>query len=466
MAKYLSCGKWSKNYIYILLSVICLLLFKSFFGYTFDGESNYEVNIFNNEKYEENFLIHQIFLYLFCIVLSAAIFAIQNKENKKPQSQNQKKREINFNQFSLNAISIGNDISLISEKKFKSDKPKYSTIYVVKIIFIYILLEQIHIIFTKYFIHMDFWMIQLYILSFMNFKLLKIEIYKHQKLAFLINGISVFLKIATVILTFIEGEERKALYVKYWWTIFFAIVIYVLYSFLLSYIFINIKELMDLKFISLHVILFFYGIIGFLFCSFFCTITTFISFKNIQEDYLFKVNDNNNRVYIDNFKIYFYDNLYEKNITDIEIEDETLTCFFGSFFFSIYKLLLFKIFQCLTPLHKVFSYPLYYFLQKILFLFACIKKIFTEEKNNYLISKLILDLFSDFFSIIGYLIYLEIIEINFCGFNYNIGRNIILRGKRDSYLYDANYGFLGEEEVTDSDNENTNTNSTLTDMYD
>lgn len=91
---------------------------------------------------------------------------------------------------------------------------------------------------------------------------------------------------------------------------------------------------MDLKFISLHIILFFYGIIGFLFCSFFCTITTFISFKNIQEDYLFKVSDNNNRVYIDNFKIYFYDNVYEKNITDIEIEDETLTCFFGSFFFQ------------------------------------------------------------------------------------------------------------------------------------
>ena len=93
MAKYLSCGKWSKNYIYILLSVIYLVLFKSFFGYTFDGESNYEVNIFNNEKYEENFLIHQIFLYLFCIVLSAAIFAIQNKEKKSPNPRIKKKEK-------------------------------------------------------------------------------------------------------------------------------------------------------------------------------------------------------------------------------------------------------------------------------------------------------------------------------------------------------------------------------------
>ena len=42
--------------------------------------------------------------------------------------------------------------------------------------------------------------------------------------------------------------------------------------------------------------------------------------------------------------------------------------------------------------------------------------------------KIILDFCSDFFSIIGYLIYLEIIELHFCKFDYNIRRNILERG--------------------------------------
>ena len=54
------------------------------------------------------------------------------------------------------------------------------------------------------------------------------------KRAFMFNQESIqvnFSWLSEYTATFIEGEERKALYVKYWWTIFFAIVIYVLYSF-------------------------------------------------------------------------------------------------------------------------------------------------------------------------------------------------------------------------------------------
>ena len=46
--------------------------------------------------------------------------------------------------------------------------------------------------------------------------------------------------------------------------------------------------------------------------------------------------------------------------------------------------------------------------------------------------KLILDFSSDFFAIIGYLIYLEIIELHFCKFDYNIRRNINDRGDAEA----------------------------------
>ena len=97
-------------------------------------------------------------------------------------------------------------------------------------------------------------MVELYILALLNLKIFKIQIYSHQKLAFAINFISVILNIVTVIFTYNEKNEKKAIYIKYWWTVFIGIFVYLLYSFFLSFTFINIKKLIDLKFVSLHII--------------------------------------------------------------------------------------------------------------------------------------------------------------------------------------------------------------------
>ena len=52
------------------------------------------------------------------------------------------------------------------------------------------------------------------------------------------------------------------------------------------------------------------------------------------------------------------------------------------------------------------------------------------KKNQF--KKFLLDQSVDVTSIIGLLIYLEMIELNFCGLNYNLEKNIINRGK-DEY---------------------------------
>ena len=46
--------------------------------------------------------------------------------------------------------------------------------------------------------------------------------------------------------------------------------------------------------------------------------------------------------------------------------------------------------------------------------------------------KFLLDESVDIASILGLLIYLEMIELNFCGLSYNLRKNIIIRGK-DEY---------------------------------
>ena len=159
------------------------------------------------------------------------------------------------------------DQNLIFREKYRNDDVKNSMFFIFIIISVYVVLEQINILFKKIFVHMYFWMV-----AILNSKIFKIQIFRNQKLALLIYFISVILNLIVVVLKIGEKKEEKALYVKYWWTLFIALPIYILYSFYLSYIYINIKKLIDLKFIQLYVILLVYGIFGLLFYLVFCII--------------------------------------------------------------------------------------------------------------------------------------------------------------------------------------------------
>ena len=67
-------------------------------------------------------------------------------------------------------------------------------------------------------------------------------------------------------------------------------------------------------------------------------------------------------------------------------------------------------------------------LLKLLCVF-CVKII--NDDNIHLKVKVLTDFFSDLVCIITFFIYSEIIELNFCNFNYNLKKNIILRGQSD-----------------------------------
>ena len=99
-------------------------------------------------------------------------------------------------------------------------------------------------------------------------------------LAFSINFVSIILNTLSVILTIKEEKEEKASYVKYKWLVIIAFIIYSLYAFFISYTFINIKKLMDLKFMSFNIILLVYGITGFIFCICFCLLVENFNCEN------------------------------------------------------------------------------------------------------------------------------------------------------------------------------------------
>ena len=211
MFKLISLGIWNKKYFYIFITISFLLAYRISFGYTFDGENDYSIKF--SEVLSEHYLIHQIYTHLVCIVISWFL-----PREKKSTNVKENAIKLNFSQrIKLTGILV-KDQNLIFREKYEKDDTKNTKLFVVIIIIAYVLLEQASIIFKKFFVHMDFWMIDLFIFAFLNLKIFNIEIYRHQHMALLINSISVILNLMVVFLTIAENKEEKALYVKHWWT--------------------------------------------------------------------------------------------------------------------------------------------------------------------------------------------------------------------------------------------------------
>ena len=97
-------------------------------------------------------------------------------------------------------------------------------------------------------------------------------------------------------------------------------------------------------------------------------------------------------------------------------------------FAFLHRFLFWTYIQYLNPIFKIFSYPLIYVIEKIIVSY----KFNDNEKIKYLNLRFSLDFLSDITAIIGLLIYLEIIELNFCRFDRNLRKNIIKRSNRDA----------------------------------
>ena len=79
---------------------------------------------------------------------------------------------------------------------------------------------------------------------------------------------------------------------------------------------------------------------------------------------------------------------------------------------------------------------------------------FNTKGNSLLTQKFILDCLGDIFSFFGFLVYLEIIELNCYGLNYNLRNKIITRARTDSSLSDYNIcDEINEENIDENKSE-------------
>ena len=436
MSKCIYLGKFNTNYKYFLLSIICLCIKDIAFGssnvYIFE-----HLRIIDNSK---SFLIHKIFCYLFTLFLSSIFYKIE--QNSINDNNN-----INDAPKTINLIGEKTSNKMLELIHHEEELVTYSIGKFLFIIFLWICEEEFLSYYGEIMMLLDFWMLELIIISFFMIKILNIKLYKHQKLMLFLMIIPLILKVMTIYSSFKDEKNHcdgsvykychnvnklKLIYITFKWLVAIGICIYFTLITLRAYVNTKLKWLIDHKYISPMIILIFYGIIGSLFCITVCAVATFIPCGPDENndysiyDYFCKVKYNNNK-YLDNFISYFTNN------ENFNLETELLTIILGAFAFFFHKYFYIRTIEHLTPVHIIFSFPIYYILNKSYLIFINFIKTnepyIKEMKNAKEI--LILDYSSDGVSILEYLIYLEIIEFHCFGYDFNLRRNILERGELD-----------------------------------
>jgi hypothetical protein len=208
---------------------------------------------------------------------------------------------------------------------------------------------------------------------------------------------------------------------------------------------------MDLKYISPYLLIFIIGIFGLFLTLITLIFTSCINCENEAKQYC-KIYNNEDRenVYMDSIPIYFY-NLKKQinyNITYFYVEISIVTplFLFINFIQMAFEML---IIYYLNPNYKLISDCIYYAI-KILIEFS--REYSREEDNKYTLLKFTFEFVAEILAILGYMIYLEIIELRFCGFDSNIKKNIIDRSFKESNIeaLDISISPLND----DNDNEN------------
>ena len=377
MTYCMTCGKLKYKYKYILYSAISLLISDCAFGINYHGVFNDVslIKIFpfggNKENVEkkifQHYYIRQIFCYFGTCIVSIILYKLEIEKNKSRSESIRSKDSSNLESNS-NSNSV---IKLIYES---NDSFKYSNLFVMKLLFLILLwvIEEKFVEKLNYILkHLDFWMFELIFLSYFCKKYLHIAVYKHQILAMFLTILPCTLKIVTIILSFFDKKSKKQysenfkrvddnleiLYVPYPWLIPIGLFIYFGMKIMRAYIKTYIKWYMDIKYISITKLLMLYGIIGTIFYTIICTITTFAKCSEAKiNDYFCQTKDEEEHKYFANFRLYFTEILFKYPLQEI------ILLIIGILGFSFYKFFSLMIIKNLTPIHLVFSLPFFVYL--------------------------------------------------------------------------------------------------------
>ena len=248
----ISFGGINKSLLYITLAGVFKVLNQYTYGFIYIG-CLYQMNFYrilynaiidsNKTDFPRHRVFDTFFSYIGVIILSYCISQKNNKDEHEDLMES--KLELN----------------LIHEDTYNYFETQNSMFVLIKIIILWVIEENLLLIFVDIFQDLDFSCFELIFISIIFSKKFYFKLYAHQIIGIAICvGVCFSSRIYNLVLSMTteQKEEDKTFYQRYP-LLFFFILLYLLLILLRSYVNTQIKILMDLKFVTSRALLIFYG---------------------------------------------------------------------------------------------------------------------------------------------------------------------------------------------------------------
>ena len=419
MISLISCGHFNKFFFILFISIFFQFINEAIYGFNYHENIFDEVKIFQNKGHEyfsKHILIHLIFSYigLFIFIVPFSIYEVFFKKKEKNKK-----------------------ISVFSQKYRKKKKMK-QYFWILLVAFLWVV-EDIFFIFYSFILGgLEFCLLEILIVCYLSSKMLHTSIYKHHKLAMLLNFFPLILKYILIVLgAKLEKKNSNLIYIRHMWVIPVGILFYLILAFIRSFANLKIKEIIDFNFTSINKVISIFGLMGAIITSILCIITSNINCNLGEiESSVCKVSENNSsNNYIDSFSIYH--NIFQgySNGDSSQIKFEIMVIIFGVITFAISKYSFVLAIKGLNPVFFAFTFSILFLFRKIALIINTLiisKSFYIKDVTGITKLKFSFDMIGDILYLISFLIYAEILELNFCGFNYNTAKNISKRELDDN----------------------------------
>ena len=458
---FIGIGKFSKYYFYILGTSLLKLLKNFLFGFSsINPESRKGLFGFMPEL-SKHPLVQSLYQYISYIIGGILFNYIisRNLMSENINKNNNKKNSLIFKY-------------IIHNKQYQGSE-NISIFGIFIVCFFYFLHQTaLNAMYLFNFDGLDIWTFDIiFILLFMDTYFI-INLYKHKKYSIMFILITCTpLLVFSSFLSYTNHDDTEEQSIRdnntykiieiMTGSIFYFIAIFIIFIFLsciISYARVKTKVLIDIYYISPYKIIFYIGLFGFILTLIILILTTIFSCKGnekiIPNYCLIKKDDNSKEYYYDNINFYFND--IKNNLSTIEfiLEISLVTPIFliVNFFEMTCEILTI---MYLNPTYLLIRDNLYYAFAKIIFILFFINKNF----EHYITLKqfLILET-SEILALIGYSVYLEMVELRFCELENDLKKNIIERGDRETEIGEKSLDQEREIDTSETENEENENN--------
>ena len=411
MGKYISLGEYNKlyKYIWIYLAIRLVTQIVLDYGFIFDQLKIDAMNI----PYSP--LISIQFYYIGFIIFSLILLALEKFYKNKEPNQDPSEAKLIFNKQDI-------------EVEFGFANKDY---YIFVIIFFTVIIDISDEIFGKFQCSiLDYWMFEMFFFEKFISKFLRTKIYRHHifSLIFILSSCSLILTI-NIIISFANNTEDVQIFNNRKWLIPLGIIVYLLSQIFRAYTYCYEKYFLEKKVISITNFLLVYGIFGIIASVLCATISTFVPCGDNTLPELSKIicnfKDDNETYYFDSYIIHFKSFASEYFGVKITLKIITSILFYASNYYVI------VIYKKLSPIYHICMKKLNSLIINILFF---MNNLINDKIGRIDITKSILDILILIFYILGSIVYLEFIELNFWNLNFYTKRKIKERSNTETSI--------------------------------